>query len=235
MSKLMKCISLVCALLVGLAVIRSPAYEPVRKDVKGWTVFFEPALFDEANRETGDKVLQALSWHLEQIVLIVPEARLAELRRLEIRVDLSHPELRAMQYHPDRRWLIGRGYDPSLQKQVHIPRGEYLFSRGLMVKQPWVVLHELAHAYHDQVLGFDHPDILAAYERTKASGLLDSVLLYNGRKGRHYALKDHKEFFAELTEAYFGRNDFYPFVNAELREFDPETYALMEKIWGPVR
>jgi len=27
-------------------------------------------------------------------------------------------------------------------------------------------------------------------------------------------------------------NDFYPFVRAELKEYDPQTYALMEKIWG---
>ena len=28
---------------------------------------------------------------------------------------------------------------------------------------------------------------------------------------RHYALTNHKEFFAEMSEAYFGMNDFFPF------------------------
>ncbi|MGO9112581.1 MAG: hypothetical protein ACLP9L_25400 [Thermoguttaceae bacterium] len=33
-----------------------------------------------------------------------------------------------------------------------------------------------------------------------------------GQHVRHYALTDHKEFFAEMSEAYFGMNDFFPFV-----------------------
>ena len=39
------------------------------------------------------------------------------------------------------------------------------------------------------------------------------------------------EFFAEMTEAYFGANDFYPFNRAELRESEPAIYELMADIW----
>ncbi|MFT6577284.1 MAG: hypothetical protein ACJA16_005499, partial [Akkermansiaceae bacterium] len=28
-------------------------------------------------------------------------------------------------------------------------------------------------------------------------------------------------------------NDFYPFVAAELKEFDPKAFAVMKKVWGP--
>ena len=42
------------------------------------------------------------------------------------------------------------------------------------------------------------------------------------------------EFFAEMTESYFGQNDFYPFNRAELRRDEPEVYALMRKLWGPL-
>ena len=42
------------------------------------------------------------------------------------------------------------------------------------------------------------------------------------------------EFFAEMTEAYFGSNDFYPFVTSELKQAEPETFALIAKIWGPL-
>jgi dipeptidyl-peptidase-4 len=98
-----------------------------------------------------------------------------------------------------------------------------------------VILHELAHAYHDQVLGFDHPEIIAAYQKARQAGGYDKVLLYTGKQVRHYALTDHKEYFAEGTEAYFYRNDFYPFVRAELQEHDPALHELLEKIWGPAR
>jgi hypothetical protein len=49
---------------------------------------------------------------------------------------------------------------------------------------------------------------------------------------RHYALTDHKEYFAEMTEAFFGTNDFYPFVRGELKQHDRRTYDLLAGIWG---
>ncbi|MEE8389889.1 MAG: hypothetical protein V3S14_03710, partial [Anaerolineae bacterium] len=45
-----------------------------------------------------------------------------------------------------------------------------------------------------------------------------------------YALKNDKEYFAESSEAYFGTNDFFPFVRAELRRHDPEMCALLKKV-----
>ena len=36
----------------------------------------------------------------------------------------------------------------------------------------------------------------------------------------------------EGTEALFGTNDFYPFVRSELKTHDPETHALLRKLWG---
>ena len=100
--------------------------------------------------------------------------------------------------------------------------------------QPWCVLHELAHAYHDQVLGFDEARIRDAYAAYKKSGHGDAALLITGEHVRHYGLTDHKEFFAEMTESYFGTNDFFPFNRAELKEAEPEIYKLLVDIWGPV-
>ena len=51
---------------------------------------------------------------------------------------------------------------------------------------------------------------------------------------RHYALTNHKEFFAEMTEAYFGVNDFFPFVRAELRRHDEATFLMLQEIWGKI-
>jgi len=43
------------------------------------------------------------------------------------------------------------------------------------------------------------------------------------------------EYFAEGTEAYFYRNDFYPFCRAELKEHDPILHDLLVEIWGPLQ
>ena len=73
-----------------------------------------------------------------------------------------------------------------------------------------MILHELAHAYHDQVLGFDEPRIKEAYEKYKKSGRGDETLLYNGKRVKHYALTNHKEFFAEMTEVVLRRQRLLP-------------------------
>jgi len=41
-----------------------------------------------------------------------------------------------------------------------------------------------------------------------------------------------EEYFAENCEAYFGLNDFYPFVRAELRDYDPAIYEIIERVFG---
>ena len=139
-----------------------------------------------------------------------------------------------MQYHPSRGWLEENGHDPRLTKHVHVPRAKQLLSRSQWAKHPYVILHELAHAYHDQVMGFDQPEVITAFQAAQSAGLYEDVLLFTGRRVKHYALTNHKEYFAESTEAYFGVNDFFPFVRAELKEYDPRTHQLMEDIWGKI-
>jgi len=186
------------------------------------------------HKELGARALSMLSNHLERIAILIPEKQLAELRKLEIQIEYDHPELHTMQYHPEVEWLTEHGYDPALAKRVHIPHAADLISRQQMLKHPAVILHELAHAYHDQVLGFDDPGVLAAYKQAMKDGKYEKSLLYTGETVKHYATTNHKEYFAESTEAYFYHNDFYPFVRAELRQHDPVSYAEMERVWGKV-
>jgi len=209
-------------------------YDPVEKQIEGWTIAVDPQLLKEENKQLCEEVLKALANHLQRVEYILPDDRVAQLKKLRIWLDLHH-ELGSMQYHPDEGWLKKNGYDPRLVKHVHVPRARALIDRRTWAKHPYVILHELAHAYHDQVLSFDHPDVLKVYSEAKEKGIYDEVLLFTGRKVKHYALTNHKEYFAETTEAYLGVNDFYPFVRAELQEHDPSGFALMEKVWGEVK
>jgi dipeptidyl-peptidase-4 len=209
--------------------------EPVVQEIEGWTVHVDPQLLEEGDGgRPGARALKMLANHLQRIAILVPSGPLAKLRKVELWIERRHPALGAMQYHPSVEWLRSHGHDPRLAKKVHITRAEELLSRQQMLKHPAVVLHELAHAYHDQVLDFDEPRIVKAYNKAKAAGTYEKVLLYTGQQVRHYALTDHKEYFAEGTEAYFYRNDFYPFVAAELKQHDPTLYDLLADIWGPL-
>lgn len=209
-------------------------FDPVLIDLEGWKVHVDPALLDGgAQHKEGAQALQMLANHLQRIKVLVPAGPLARLQTIEIWIEHDHPTLRSMQYHPGREWLVEHGHDPRLTRKVHITQARDLLSREEMLKHPAVILHELAHGYHDQILGFEHPAIIAAYEQAREAGSYANVLLYNGERVSHYALTDHKEYFAEGTEAFFYRNDFYPFVRAELKIHDPSLDTLLESVWGP--
>ncbi len=200
-------------------------------DAHGWRVLVDDRLLAGDDAELGARALAFLEAKLFEIKTVVPAARVQELQRFTIVLDRDCGDLQSMQYHPSAGWLKANGYDTRLAKCVHLPRAADLPTRRNINEQPWVILHELAHAYHDQLLGFDYPPIIAAYERFQASGRGEETLLYDGRRVRHYALSNPKEFFAEMTEAYFGVNDFYPFNRAELQEAEPELSALLSAIW----
>ena len=107
--------------------------------------------------------------------------------------------------------------------------------------QPLMVLHELCHLYHSLALGGDsNQDIRKAYDNAKAN-----VDIYtNGRyrtkitdkvgtpTSNVYAMNTMWEYFSEISEAYWGENDYAPFNYEELREKDPMGFQLMESIWG---
>lgn len=231
-------VALTCVLCVGVLAGEKPEPpKPVSRTVRkieGWTVRVDDRLLrppHDALGALGSRALKLLEAKLADITYVVPADRLAKLQAVTIVLDLTHGKLRTMQYHPDAGWLESHGYARDLEKCVHIPEAADLPTPRSINEQPWVILHELAHAYHDQVLGFDEPRIKQAYERFKKSGHGDAALLYNGKRVRHYGLVDHKEFFAEMTESYFGMDDFFPFNRAELMTAEPEIYDLMRTIW----
>lgn len=220
-----------------LAVAADPPADPPKptshtvRTVEGWKVRVDDRLLAPANAELAAKALRFLETRLADIKIVVPPGPLAKLQAVTIQLDLTHGKLGPMQYHPSAGWLKKNGYSEDLAKCVHLPRAADLMTKRNVREQPWVILHELAHAYHDQVLGFDNPRVREAFEAYKKSGNGDKALLYDGRRVKHYGLTNPQEFFAEMTEAYFGSNDFFPFNRAELKESEPAIYELMADVW----
>lgn len=229
--------AVLCILMAGRSALPADEpefYDPVEKKLEGWTLAVDPRLLDKEHRRVRRRAFEALANHLQRVKYIVSDDHLKRLQKMPIWIELDNAKLGNMQYHPDRKWLVDHGHDPRLEKHVHVPHARRLYDPKMWAKHPYVILHELAHAYHDQVLSFDHPDVLKAFKEAQEKGIYDDVLAHTGRRVRHYALSNHKEYFAEITEAYFGVNDFYPFVRAELQEHDPGGFALMRAIWGKV-
>ncbi|MCP5537414.1 MAG: metallopeptidase [Akkermansiaceae bacterium] len=132
-------------------------------------------------------------------------------------------------YHPNPEWLAANDRMPEKVRSIEIQNIHHFIDWEKT--QPMMVLHELAHAFHHQVHGFQNPVITAAYKNMLASGKYEKVRHVNGKTQRHYGLNNEKEYFAECTEAYFGKNDFFPFTRADLKQFDPQGYAMVESLW----
>ncbi len=210
-----------------------PAFEPTTsytdQTIEGWTVRVHKRLLDE-KKELGQKALDLLRVKLYDVARFVPTPALAKLRTVVIWVEADNPKVACMCYHPSREWLAGHGFNPEKAKSVEIGNPNTFL--GWSQVQPSMVLHELAHAYHHQVLGYDNPDIKAAFKKAVEAKSYESVLYYDGGKKRAYALNNDQEYFAELTEAYFGTNDFYPFVRPEVKEHDPLMFDTLKRLWS---
>lgn len=202
--------------------------------IEGWTVLISEDLLKNQAEDTA-RAIELLTAHLKEIIRIVPPAAVAHLQTVPLWISPEYPNVRPhAEYHPDINWVRANGRDPLLAKGVEFTN-VHIFEAETK-RMPVFVLHELAHAYHDQVLGFENAEIKAAYENAKASGKYDKVERFNapGRPDtfeRAYAMTNDREYFAECTEAFFGRNDWYPFDRDQLAEQDPEMLKLLRKLW----
>jgi PKD repeat protein len=139
----------------------------------------------------------------------------------------------AAQYNSDCYWLNKNNDVLAKENCVEITNLTNYLDWNIRA-QPEMLLHEYAHAYHDQILqnGFDNAIVLEAYKKAIASTKYNMVKYILGGEQKHYANNNQMEYFAEMTESYFGKNDFQPYTKTELKTFDPNSYQLMESIYG---
>ncbi|QKK09461.1 MAG: hypothetical protein HND58_15690 [Planctomycetota bacterium] len=186
--------------------------------------------------ELLDRVLLQLEADLDEVVHLFPEAALAAVRRTTIWIELKGATNggmsgRGMCCHWSADWLESVGLPREKAGGVEILNPEdFLAWRRT---QPYMVLHELAHAYH-RMIGPDLPEIVGAYEAAMEAGLYDEVArnsVEGDKTVRAYAATNHHEYFAEVTEAYFALNDFAPYTRKQLAAVDPAGLAMVERLW----
>lgn len=221
-------------LLVALLLGAAPDYEPTTdytvQNCEGWSVYVNNRLLNDESELFG-RAQKVLAHKLFDINRVIPRPALEELHKVPLWLELDNDDTYPCAcYHVSRDWLRQNGFNPDKERAVEISNAAR-FIRWTH-SQPWVILHELAHAYHHRVLGYDDERIVAAYQRALNSGRYEEVLRYSGVRERHYGLNNEREYFAESTEAYFGINDYFPFVRAELLDHDAGMHRLLEEIWG---
>ena len=201
------------------------------RSLVGWPIRISREL-RESQPEKTETALKLIKQQLQHLTYILPAESLAIIRDVPIWLSPPYEGIRpTAEYHPGGDWLKTQGRRPELVECVELTNID-VFAREYK-RMPMLMLHELAHAYHHQFLGFEHPEINQAYEQAKASGSYESILRGNGKLERAYGMNNSREYFAETTEAFFGTNDFYPFVRAELHQHDPRMEQTLGRVWNP--
>jgi len=206
------------------------------RQLEGWRVLISRGLLAEHTAAT-EKAIELLTKQLQEIVRVVPANAVAKLKKVPLYLSPAYDGIAARaEYHPNAGWLREHGRDPVMAKAVEFTN--VLIFEAETRRMPNFALHELAHAYHDRELanGFGNAEVIEVFKRAQASGRYEKVERQdaNGNKSidRAYALTNQQEYFAETTEAFFSRNDFFPFCREELEIHDPHACRLLAQLWG---
>ncbi len=195
--------------------------------VQGFKILISPNLYGD--KELTKRVLAQLDHKLADAKRRIGENHLSKLD-LTFWVDLNQSET-SMIYHPSRNWLVTNNENPEKVNAIEIPNAVN-FLEWSKTDQPMMVVHEIAHAYYFTVLGDNYPPLEKLWRDLQLRGQYQLVSYVHGGERMAYAGKNKIEYFAEITEAFFGRNDFFPFTATDLFKYDRAGYELMEKVWG---
>ena len=203
----------------------------VERKVQGFKIYVSKKALADPNH---DKAMEHLGQQLFQVTFVLPLKAVKELRRVPIWLAAGEKRL-GIAFHPSRKWLTDRGYQPPKPKSlIGIVSGKHFLHEAL--RQPWLTFHELCHGYDWFTLGrlkqYGNAINADAYRVAMASGKYKNALHWNSRRRKPYHATNKMEFFAETSEAFFGTNDIFPFVRAELRDHDPATYRTLAGLWG---
>lgn len=202
---------------------RDDDYE--RRNVRSFPVYVAP----EFGRHQAllERNLEVLDANVRRIEDVIPSAAWHRISRVPIWLEYEPDRSYGGVYFSSQEWLAENGISVAKAGSIQFTSSMAAWA-GYQVNP---LMHELAHAYHDLVLSFYDPHILTAFARAQASGRYNAVRGPCGRSERAYAMTNAKEFFAELSEAYFGTNGIFPFTRDDLKAFDPDSYRVIANAW----
>jgi hypothetical protein len=201
--------------------------------IEGFNVLVNREVLDNNDDAAFErKPLDVLDLELKIISSIMKRSALDVLRKLIIWVEWDESEAGknwvAVYYGGHQLSMLRRGKHPLKANNITVLRMKLLTAEH----QPkddagrCVLLHEIAHAVHHQLIGYDNEPIKTAYAQALDRKLVDNA---------DYAATNDKEFFAEMTCAYLDRLHYYPHTRADLEKHDPVTFRLMKSIWGQAK
>jgi len=173
-------------------------------------------------------VLQVLSKKLRDVKALLPPRHYKTLLTVPIWISKNSGE-HAEFYFFERRIYRGEK-NPDMLDGIEFQNIDNLLSH--FEQSPMLVIHELAHAFHKIHYETIDQRIMETFDNARWNNLYENLKLGKDlSRYNMYAAHSPFEYFAELTEAYFGVNDYFPHTRKELRKHDPKGFKMIKEIW----
>ena len=214
-----------------------------KETIQGWQVWLECVI--DFTPTLMESILEALDDDLEQINSFLPDEVLGRLKTATPFFVVASDDAKTPgQMREGKSAAVYQRHDQHvdastvMRTPLEYAGAVIISADGFHIVRDWqpagMTLHELAHAWH--CLNWDPcmdgaEQISAAYDAAMTSGIYDLVERNNGEIEDAYAAKNDREYFAELTEAWFWENDYYPYNREQLLAHDPVGAAAVEAAW----
>jgi hypothetical protein len=227
-----------------IALPNIPGYK--KHTIQGFTLLIQDAVYENNDDpKWRRKPIDVLDLELGTIVRSLPDKPVKVLQRLLVWIeweDTSDPDLEkgvlAKYYGVSgslAMWSLGKGKHPLKANNIEVISMKSLTREhqpGVKLER-CVLLHEMAHAVHHQILGFNNVNVRTVYRQAMSRKLYDEAKdVYGNIRKPPYAARNEHEYFAELTCAYLDKLHYYPFNPDDLKKHDLQGYRLMERTWG---
>ncbi|ORY01793.1 hypothetical protein K493DRAFT_298236 [Basidiobolus meristosporus CBS 931.73] len=228
-----------------------PTSDYIQMNVAGWHIY--------KHRAVRNETIPVLRYKLEQYLRLgIPWYEQGLAQQVPIWIDPDHHDCRTCgkwykpEKNPNRGFLKLHGLNPDKAGAV-ILTPEALLNDKCNYNQPFLLLHELAHAYmglnpevKQQVTEYFREWLFRLgrtdyYQNAQRRAMMiwdncqppacETVENRYGRE-RAYALTNQNEFFGVMSETFFGISDFLPSNGWKMRQLDPYTYNFMRKMWN---
>lgn len=193
-----------------------------RLNINGWTVYVSSEL--QAKPKTRRTILQKIQNQTAQISKGLSAKHLRILRKADIWVEDGRHYRALARYHGSKTGIFQENLNPKKFRDVEV------FGNFATLRAPTLMLHELAHVYHDRKLNWSSRKIERLFDRFKAGA--PKAKDRCGPPSRAYALTNPQEFFATFTEAYFAKTCFFPYNRDTIQKNFPEMDTLLREVWG---
>lgn len=200
-----------------------------------FSIYVEQDLF-RGDRQLADAAIQKLENSLDAVFATLPQLPATKLKKLNFYLMWGEKSPNGGRKSGMAYFRAGKpSSHPNLDTRWDNVIVIYSAPNLMYLDTLWTnkaLMHELAHAWHLNNWKQQHPPIINAYQNAKQKRLYRNVKDYKGRQiAEAYALKNHLEYFAELSAIYFVGGNYYPNNREEMGRYDSVGTELIISSW----